>query len=249
MSNYDESLNTFFVELGKSIRVEEGAYTKAYNNSLITFFDEVGFRLTLYRQFKRQSDKYLSEDFNVLDLICPDENSLSDIVGDILNKNGTHGQADLFIKQFLDYLGNTKKLDVPVDEYKVHREFYANGRIDIYLESNTFAIIIENKPFAYDQKDQLKRYYDEIARKYKDRLAVIYLSKNSDDPTPYSIDEDTLQALYSRKRFLALAYFDFAKEFLESCHQRCESNKFRFFLRDLISYIETHPAFADYTIR
>src|SRR4051794_32824876 len=43
--------------------------------------------------------------FNVFSLIKPDENRLSDILADLLDPDGPHGQGNLFLRLLLEQLG------------------------------------------------------------------------------------------------------------------------------------------------
>lgn len=245
LQNYEQNLKTFFNELDEKLKKEEFIFSNIYQKELKDFFEDLTFRRVLYEQFKEQADNYLSSDFNVFDTINPDENRLSDIIANIIDKNGTHGQGSIFIDTFIEYFIK-KRLNISKGGYKVYREYFANGRIDIYLESDTFAIIIENKPFTLDQKDQLKRYYYEIEKRHKDNLAIIYLNKNKSEPSAFSIDERTLQRLKDNNMFLTLSYYDFKDNVLKTCYQKCESDKFRFFLKDFMDYIEKNPYFKDF---
>lgn len=211
---------------------------KNLENKLNNFFNELSFRAELFKQTKKQADRYLSSDFNVFDLIWPDENKLSDIIADILNTEGTHGQKEVFVEIFVAFL-KEKGLAFDNDNFEVKREYCCDGKIDILLSGKKFAIIIENKPFADDQKDQIKRYKDCISKSFGERTAVIYLNKNKNNPTPYSIPEDELNNLIEEKRFATVSYYEFSK-FLKLCYQKCESQKFRYFLADFIDYIENN---------
>jgi hypothetical protein len=238
ISVYGGTLHNFFEGLKADLNKHKDSYQTKFN----IFFDNLSFKMKLFHEFKKQSNRYLSSDFNVFDTICPDENKLSDIIGNILNINGTHGQAILFLNEFIDFL-TRKNLLIPTDnyDYKVLREVSANGRIDILLESDSFALIIENKPFAIDQKDQLNRYYEAMKVKHKENLAVLYLNKNKELPQNFSdeMKKMALDSLLAGNKLVVVSYFELI-EYLTLCYQKCESEKFRYFLSDFIEYIRNN---------
>ncbi|MGN0855853.1 MAG: PD-(D/E)XK nuclease family protein [Candidatus Spyradenecus sp.] len=114
------------------------------------------------------------------------ENFHSDILAAILNPLSEHGEGVLFLKQFLTFIadvamGKGKKelakaiASLYVDEQvRVVRE---EGRIDIKIEAETWAIIIENKiNGAGDMPRQIPRYIEDIEKSKKDVKAVVYLT-------------------------------------------------------------------------
>lgn len=235
ISLYEDTLHNFF----EGLKTDLNKHKISYQTKFINFFDNLLFKVKLFYQFKKQADRYLSSDFNVFDTICPDENRLSYIIGNILNINGTHGQDSLFLNEFIAFL-KRKNLQIPTDnyDYKVLREVSANGRIDILLESKNFALIIENKPFTIDQKDQLNRYYEAMKVKHKENLAVLYLNKNNELPQNFSdeMKKMELESLLADNKLVVVSYFELI-EYLTICYQKCESEKFRYFLNDFIEYI------------
>ena len=230
---YERKLDGFLCGLQNSFNSNELMYRKELN----IFIDDLSFRNDLFNQFKRQADKYLSSDFNVFEVISPDENKLSDILADILDTRGSHGQGNLFLNEFISFLIG-KKLKIIFDDYKVLREVSANGRIDVLLKGDDFALIIENKPFAVDQEDQINRYYDKMTQEFNDNVAVLYLNKTGSIPQSFSdtLKEKQIINLINNKKLLVLLYVEL-NDYLKLCHQKCESNKFRFFLADFMDYI------------
>lgn len=95
--------------------------------------------------------------FNPFAKLRVKETQHSRLLGDLLNPSGSHGQGDLFLKPFLEYLG------VPnpgTGEWHVAVE---NDRVDIMLwrgRPTRSAVIIENKSNnAGDQENQIYRYW------------------------------------------------------------------------------------------
>jgi hypothetical protein len=109
------------------------------------------------------------------------ENTHSSILAEFLNPNGTHGLKskllECFIETFDDYFTIS---DFNYGNAKIRTECPTpNGRIDILIEDpqRKKAIIIENKIYANDQWEQLKRYNkyaEEIYR--KGNYQILYLT-------------------------------------------------------------------------
>ena len=83
----------------------------------------------------------------------------SAILAEFLSPSGSHGQADAFLSIFLKDVG-LKDFNFNTSTAVVQTEFsIANGKIDILINDNRGKIIIiENKIYAADQHEQLKRY-------------------------------------------------------------------------------------------
>jgi hypothetical protein len=89
----------------------------------------------------------------------------SPMLGDLLNRNGTHGQGDAFLRLFVERMGIT---DFDTASAKLELEHHigavtekSGGRIDIVIwDGKGHTIFIENKIYAADQEKQLQRYRD-----------------------------------------------------------------------------------------
>lgn len=106
------------------------------------------------------------------------ENTHSAILAELLNPNGTHGLKSKLLECFIETVGDyftIEKFDC--DKSRVHTECSTEeGRIDILIEDNqNKSIIIENKIYANDQPEQLKRY-NRYAQTYKNGYQILYLT-------------------------------------------------------------------------
>lgn len=109
------------------------------------------------------------------------ENTHSAIIAEFLNPNGRHGLKSQFLECFIDILGNDFLVkDFSYENAKVYTEYSTpKGRIDILIEDEQRqkAIIIENKIYADDQWEQLKRYNEYAESKYqKGKYQILYLT-------------------------------------------------------------------------
>ncbi|HHW43585.1 MAG TPA: PD-(D/E)XK nuclease family protein [Desulfotomaculum sp.] len=220
--------------------VDEKLLKTELETKMGNFLSGLGFRLEIFRTAKKKLDVYLASDFNVFDLIAPDENRLSDIIADLLDPAGKHGQGNTFLIEFLKIIG-CETID-NIDKCKIKREEIAyylskpGRRIDITIDFNNFGIGIENKPWAEEQKDQIKDYCRHLESKYKDKFCLIYLSGNGNKPQ--SIRSGEWQNLEQQGKAKAISYPHKFKEWLESCYKECKSEKIRWFLQDFVNYVE-----------
>lgn len=105
------------------------------------------------------------------------ENTHSAIIAELLNPEGTHGLKHKFLECFLETVNVHNLLPhFDCENCKVKTEADTNnGRIDILItDNNRNAIIIENKIYANDQWEQLRRYNDYAQKEYGDNKYVIY---------------------------------------------------------------------------
>ena len=93
------------------------------------------------------------------------ENTHSSILAELLDPNASHQFEHKFLDAFIQTL---IKLDILPPEYQfayqdvaVHREYSTPyGRLDILITNSLDeALLIENKIYASDQYEQLKRYH------------------------------------------------------------------------------------------
>lgn len=131
-------------------------------------------------------------DYNILTTVLQahDEVRLhSRMIASFLNTKGTHYQNSLFFDLFIEIL-DIKNFNIDTRNLTVKNEF---NNIDIYITDGSKHIIIENKIYAGDQENQIKRYIDDT---YKDNIqassddiVVVYLSIDREEPSLYSLGD------------------------------------------------------------
>jgi hypothetical protein len=133
------------------------------------------------------------EQFNLIKLLkmgTSEVHTHTPIIADLLNPKGSHGQGKIFLREFINFFDINFNLN---DVIIVEREFRDNkDQIDILIENSEKIIIIENKIYASDQKDQLYRYYTYCIGKNKVPI-LIYLTMNNKKPSKYSLGKIKLQ--------------------------------------------------------
>ena len=102
---------------------------------------------------------------------------------ELLNPQGAHGQGDVFLTIFVKRFVPP---DLKLERVEVFRE---RDRIDISLRdvSTGSVVIIENKIYAGDQAQQLKRYYEKLDKRFK-HVHILYLTLQGDAPGVDSLD-------------------------------------------------------------
>lgn len=124
---------------------------------------------------KANYESRVADDFAPIDLFSPTEPTLSTVLAYLFNPRQGHGQGTLFLDHFCEALRKSQTLQcfdskgepctdnvlVPnLGKNTVARCEYPieGGRLDILLKDSNGMIVIENKPWASEGKEQLLRY-------------------------------------------------------------------------------------------
>ena len=117
--------------------------------------------------------------FRIFDLFKPGENTLSDILRELLDPRGTHGQGVVFLAKFLGKIGFPQQNRAALVGAKVFREWSTGEgrRIDLVIDAPGFLIGIENKPWAGQLHNQLGDYYADLNGRANGRpFRLVFLS-------------------------------------------------------------------------
>src|ERR1039457_4161174 len=159
---------------------------KALTTALGEFYETVATRIEYIQKQRKNAHLYEATGFTAFDYIHPDENRLSDVICDLLDPSGKHGQGTLFLNSFLEVVGvPPETIYTRVRAKREDRTSYCSSserRIDITLDFGDFGIGIENKPFAFEAENQLTDYSLHLRGKYK-RFLLVYLSGDGREPT------------------------------------------------------------------
>lgn len=179
--------------------------------------------------------KIKGEDFNLFSIMrmeTNENNTHSNIIGELLDPRGSHHMGDVFLDSFLIMIyKNQKKLDgkskkvIDIDSLlktttpKLSLEYHigfkddilkTGGRIDILIEfGDLHSITIENKINAGDQHLQLKRYHNFR----KGNNDVFYLTKHGTSASESSMDDLSEDDIY------IISYETHIKEWIEQSLQ------------------------------
>jgi hypothetical protein len=232
-----EAVGEFFAGLSSALTQQ----TIERERQVDHFFKNLQRQLAKFHDSKRHLDRYLATDFNIFGYIEPDENRLSNMIRDLLDPNGPHGQESLFLEEFLKLLGTSTSFYSAERIRRVIREdptTYVQAsqrRRDITIDFGDAGIGIENKPWAGEQKDQLEDYQAHLSRRYQSNFVLVYLSGNGSEPQ--SLTPQTKETLYREGKLGVFAYRPHVQGWLEACYRECHSEKVRWFLRDFVEYV------------
>jgi hypothetical protein len=205
------------------------------------FFTTIRTRVESAERKRRRIDRRLATGFNVFHLIEADENKLSDILADLLDPTGTHGQGDLFLRLLFERvgLGSGAKL---TKNAVVQREAPTHGirkylrRMDVFVDAGAL-LVIENKLDALEQQDQVKDYLthlDTCLRGRKSRM--IYLTPDGRQPESLSPRARLQEQGFGRLH--CWSYQIELRGWLEDCQRDCEAQRIRDFIKDFMGYID-----------
>ena len=198
----------------------------------------------------------LAPKFSIFNFVRRDENALSNIISNLLDPHGDHEQGSTFLKLFVEMLdkklgaGNNlhlSNLGTSIENAKCVTESTTSQiinnqrRIDLVVHFGQFGIGIENKPWAFDQKNQLLDYSKELQRRYpierKNDFLLVYLTGSDWEVSEYTIPNENLTELKKYYRFIQITFADI-KIWLIECEAKCQADRVRNFLRDFVEYCE-----------
>lgn len=208
------------------------------------FFDTIRSRVAIERQRQLEIDLTEASRFNVFDLIEPDENKLSDILADLMNPTGSHGQGDLFVRSLFQELGfgasdTDGQIPTVSREALTHGIVKSHRRMDVLVEAGVL-LAIENKVDSLEQPDQVKDYLQHLrycARAQPQPFVLVYLTPNGRRPT--SLRPDVLKIELAEGRLRCWSYRQELRAWLDDCRRRCAALRIQSFLSDFIRYIDS----------
>ena len=198
-------------------------------------------RLDGLRQARKLYAPRLAPDFNSFNFIAPDEMRLSEILATLLRPSGDHAQGAAFLNAFLkrfdleDYLQEAHRVEV-ITEAVTNRIDNSMRRMDILLNFGQSAIAIENKPWTYDQNEQVTDYLDQLKKSHPKKHCLIYLSGTGKPPSNESVRQADKERMEKEGRLLIIAYTRLL-DWLSDCKAICQAERVRHFLDDFSDYI------------
>lgn len=162
-------------------------------------------------KIKKEESLRRGERFNMFQVCGVDHYEImhSAIIASFLNPKGNHGQKDKYLKTFISIVDD--ETGIETSSCSVYTEYVTNeGRIDILIEDKKGkAIIIENKVYAADQWEQLKRYDEFSKGKYGDgNYAIYYLTLNK-----HYASKDSGDGI----KYIRISYKEHILKWIEDC--------------------------------
>ncbi|MFC6861218.1 PDDEXK-like family protein [Zunongwangia atlantica] len=195
-------------------------------------------RIDSHLKFKKEYDKYLATDFNFFEFFNLGENKISEVLAYFLDAKQSHGQGDLFLKEFLKIFCDSK-LEIAQIENTCEKIITEKRRIDIYIEIKGLTIGIENKVWADDQVNQLKDYSRFLDEKSGGNYILFYLNPYGLEPNEKSIDNELKVKLQKQNKLKVLSYKKDIIKLINNWLIICEADNVNNFLKEFKKYLET----------
>ena len=186
-------------------------------------------------QHEKEIQQITGERFNLFDIVRIGHYEVgthSPMLAELLNPNGRHGQGSRFLELFIEAISAKKvetssamsRMCIPLTDFpdpkratvQMERSLGELGRVDILISDNSDKkkLIIENKIYAKDQKDQISRYLDEPSNP-----VVVYLTLDGRLPSNFSIGKEGGLSEEQSKRLVCLSYESDVINWLEACRR------------------------------
>lgn len=252
---------------------EQEALRRRAEEQLTAFFSGLEPALEVGRDAQAELDRRLATKWTVFrdffHFIHKRENTLSRIFRTLLDPVGDHGQGPKFLNALLDEIRDSVPASdtvaaVPLptshSDCAIRTEYpIPHGSIDIVIEwpRSDYRIGIENKPWAAEQRGQIKRYFGALLARGKTpadsyeaigHVLVLYFSGNGTDPTTLPDDIEERKRIEKRKRCITVPYRTMptcpsVEGWLRRCRAVCDAERIRWFLAEIEHYIQTDPSF------
>lgn len=183
-------------------------------------------QLLQIEKIKKKERKDRGELFNVFSTMRMETDEVythSAIIAELLNPRGSHGSGDLYLNLFLQSISDLQDIQFDTTHAKVDVEYYIGpiskdytqgGRIDIIVQSEKRALIIENKINAGDQPKQLYRYKNfACSQNYLD-YHILYLTKEGKNAS-----KDSLYTM-STDDYVKISYQSTIRDWLSLCIEK-----------------------------
>jgi rubrerythrin len=139
--------------------------------------------IQVFMENYRRLEAKLPYHINLIDELRASENAHSRILTKLLHQKTPSGKFEIF-ESFIQYIQEKRLVPISFKEIQVKNPVITQEkeRIDLWIQDDDYAIVIENKiHWAKDMDEQLSRYINISKQRYKDeQIYVIYLSPTYD---------------------------------------------------------------------
>ena len=215
---------------------------------------EVGAKELLYRvdgalgaisRAEKAYQERLAQNFSPFEFISFDEIGISRIIAWMLDPHSTHGQGVRFLDLMLKIIGSEWSVE-SANQMRVRTEAsFKDGRFDISIELGMNKLVIENKPRARDQPNQLSRYFNQLERSLpRTRLnsssfKLIYLTLDGSYPESFSIKEQEREQRLLDHQLYCWSYRDDLLSWLSQCRLQCQAERVSSFIGEFSLAIQS----------
>ena len=179
--------------------------------------------ISIIQDFDSEMDKN-GNHFNIFSILKVSANEVrlhSNFLSELLNVKGSHSFGSKFFELFLSNLEaefphlplnfDSESITISVEESIgfINEDYTSGGSLDIIITDKLKRkIIIENKIFAIDQRNQLLRYYN------SDKNAVLlYLTLDGKKASEWSTNNE----IFCGQHYYCISYKDFISKWLDEC--------------------------------
>jgi hypothetical protein len=224
-------------------------------DSLCDLLDFLGEPLRAEHDRKISENRRCAESFSALAYFDNNETKQTEIIASLLNPKGQHGQGTLFLRHFLTKVWPSTKASEWSEQSLQRAKVYPNHSIDcgdgadkrhrfidLWIQvGKDICLAIESKAKgAADQPGQINAYLSYMkgrcssSGKYK----LLYLSPDGDEPCSDSISRPEWNRACHDGLAEVQAHASFGRHWLTTCKEECEAGRVRFFIEDLIAFVD-----------
>lgn len=215
------------------------------------FFEGAKQGLDVLRPATVECDRHLARKFNFFNSIAffdsisrKREDRVSDVFAYLLDPNETHGQGELFLREFLSDIHVEWLPENGWSRIHVSREVLTTRieswkcRIDIEIafriDDGWAAIAIENKLWAEDQNQQISNYARHLEKMYKGHFKLIYLTSDGEHPSLTSICLKEREKLEDAGKldYVSIWYWVSDNGWLKRAEDKVKAERVRWFVSD-----------------
>lgn len=123
-----------------------------------------------------------TDTFNIFSILRSESDEVnlhSRFLFELLDPKGSHGMSTTFLLLFVEIC------KLPVLNYENVQVRREHANIDILIQDNQHAVVVENKIYAGDQHEQLKRYRDYAVKSFRKPI-LLYLTLDGKEPSGWS---------------------------------------------------------------
>ncbi|MFK7048869.1 PD-(D/E)XK nuclease family protein [Flavobacterium davisii] len=175
--------------------------------------------VSIFEKHSKELALLNGENFNiysVLGLESAENKTHSNFLAELLNPNGSHNLGNVLLNHFISLIDLNSNFKFNSENATVQKEVsfknsvtQESGRIDICIKDNCgYTILIENKIYAKDQPQQLKKYSNYNVNK----SSLYYLTLYGKEPSQESSVDLEMNIHYK-----CISYTNTIKDWLELC--------------------------------
>ncbi len=199
-------------------------------------------KIDAHKEFRKAYDKQLAFDFSLFIFFKVGENKVSEILAYFLDEHQSHGQGDIFLKEFVRQFWPKKdgeeEIDVSNASVICEKGITNKRRIDVFIQLKDRIIAIENKIWAADQPNQLKDYADYLEKQTGGNFLLLYLTPYGAAATEKSIDSKFREELAGKEQYKRISYKHDIFTLIDKWAAICEADNVLHFIKEFKKFLK-----------